>query len=171
MGTVKKAVYKVDNGVDFDEVHFKTDSEQVICGDGKTAEVKLTEIKNDIIKNNKVKTLLVSRNTNVNGLQVIELGFKPKFIRILAVLAGSNCANYNSDGSYDGNRIVCISKYGNDSVAPIYTSNIVHMHSGGAYNSAVISNVSDTGFALDWSGTQTLPGGIVILMKVEVLGG
>jgi len=132
---------------------------------------QLAEIKNDIIKNNKVKTLLVSRNTNVNGLQVIELGFKPKFIRILAVLAGSNCANYNSDGSYDGNRIVCISKYGNDSVAPIYTSNIVHMHSGGAYNSAVISNVSDTGFALDWSGTQTLPGGIVILMKVEALGG
>lgn len=36
MGTVKKAVYKVDNGSDFDEIHFKTDSEQVYMTDGKT---------------------------------------------------------------------------------------------------------------------------------------
>ncbi|GEM_PF-3349913 len=34
MGTVKKAVYKVDNGTDFDEIHFKTDSEQVYMSDG-----------------------------------------------------------------------------------------------------------------------------------------
>jgi|GEM_PF-5860854 len=171
MGVQKKASYKVHNGVDFDEINFKTIASQVKTANGSDVEVQLAEIQNDIIRTNKVKTILVSRNTNVNGLQAIELGFKPKFIRILAVLAGSNCANYNSDGSYDGTTTVCIAKYGDNSVAPISTLNIVHLHSGNAYNTAVISNVSETGFALNWSGTQTLPGGIVILMKVEAIGG
>lgn len=44
MGTIKNAVYKVDNGTDFDEIHFKTKAEQVVCNDGKTVEVRLTEV-------------------------------------------------------------------------------------------------------------------------------
>lgn len=32
MGTIKNAIYKIDNGADFDEIHFKTDSDHVMCG-------------------------------------------------------------------------------------------------------------------------------------------
>lgn len=32
MGTIKNAIYKIDNGTDFDEIHFKTNSDQVMCG-------------------------------------------------------------------------------------------------------------------------------------------
>lgn len=34
MGVKKKATYKVDNGTDFDEIHFKTSAEQVYLADG-----------------------------------------------------------------------------------------------------------------------------------------
>lgn len=47
MGTIKNAVYKVDNGVDFDEIHFKTIAAQVFCNDGKTVESQLAEIMNE----------------------------------------------------------------------------------------------------------------------------
>lgn len=43
MGTIKNAVYKVDNGTDFDEIHFKTKAAQVFCEDGKTVEEQLVE--------------------------------------------------------------------------------------------------------------------------------
>lgn len=46
MGTIKNAVYKVDNGTDFDEIHFKTKAAQVFCNDGKTVESQLAEIVN-----------------------------------------------------------------------------------------------------------------------------
>lgn len=44
MGTIKNAVYKVDNGTDFDEIHFKTKAAQVFCNDGKTVESQLAEM-------------------------------------------------------------------------------------------------------------------------------
>lgn len=47
MGTTKNAVYKVDNGVDFDEIHFRTKAAQVFCNDGKTVESQLAEIMNE----------------------------------------------------------------------------------------------------------------------------
>lgn len=47
MGTIKNAVYKVDNGTDFDEIHFKTKASQVFCNDGKTVESQLAEIMNE----------------------------------------------------------------------------------------------------------------------------
>ncbi|MEG0297690.1 MAG: hypothetical protein RR620_13300 [Clostridium sp.] len=40
---IKNAVYKVDNGSDFDEIHFKTNADQVISKDGKTVEKALDE--------------------------------------------------------------------------------------------------------------------------------
>ncbi|WP_346935301.1 hypothetical protein [Clostridium sp.] len=43
MGTVKNAVYKVDNGTDFDEIHFKTNAEQVGCADGRSVGSHLAE--------------------------------------------------------------------------------------------------------------------------------
>lgn len=38
---VKNAIYQVDNGSGFDEIHFKTKAAQVICEDGLTSEDKL----------------------------------------------------------------------------------------------------------------------------------
>lgn len=59
MGTIKNAVYKVDNGTDFDEIHFKTKAEQVICSNGKTAEAQLAEKVN--------KTYTIYSPTLING--------------------------------------------------------------------------------------------------------
>lgn len=42
--TVKNAVYQVDNGSGFDEIHFKTKAAQVECNDGRTVEDKLKSI-------------------------------------------------------------------------------------------------------------------------------
>lgn len=46
---VKKAIYQVDNGSGFDEIHFKTTAEQVICKDGKSVETSLGEITNEAL--------------------------------------------------------------------------------------------------------------------------
>lgn len=43
MGTIKNAVYKVDNGVDFDEINFKTIASQVKTANGSDVEVQLAE--------------------------------------------------------------------------------------------------------------------------------
>lgn len=40
---IKDAIYQVDNGSGFDEIHFKTKAKQVICQNGKTAEQVLSE--------------------------------------------------------------------------------------------------------------------------------
>ncbi|WP_346877555.1 MULTISPECIES: hypothetical protein [unclassified Clostridium] len=45
MGTIKNAIYKIDNGTDFDEIHFKTKAAQVFCNDGKTVESQLAELR------------------------------------------------------------------------------------------------------------------------------
>lgn len=44
MGTIKNAVYKVDNGVDFDEINFKTIASQVKTANGSDVEVQLADI-------------------------------------------------------------------------------------------------------------------------------
>lgn len=41
---VKNAIYQVDNGNGFDEIHFRTKASQVIFSDGKTAEDKVNFI-------------------------------------------------------------------------------------------------------------------------------
>ena len=38
---IKNAIYRVDNGSDFDEIHFKTNSNQVVFDDGETFQQKL----------------------------------------------------------------------------------------------------------------------------------
>lgn len=42
MGTQQNAIYKVHNGVDFDEMNFKTIAEQVKTSDGSNVEVELS---------------------------------------------------------------------------------------------------------------------------------
>lgn len=41
MGQIKKAIYKVDNGTDFDTIHFETEASQVKTADGSNVETKL----------------------------------------------------------------------------------------------------------------------------------
>lgn len=60
MGTIKNAVYKVDNGVDFDEIHFKTKASQVFCNDGKTVESQLADMMNG--------TVMVKKSINAHNL-------------------------------------------------------------------------------------------------------
>lgn len=38
---IKNAIYQVDNGSGFDEIHFKTKADQVACKNGESAEVAL----------------------------------------------------------------------------------------------------------------------------------
>lgn len=112
------------------------------------------------------KCLIVGRDTNTPGTQKISLGFKPRFISIHAFLHAPNCANYESDGAFDGLYQGCIFKYGENSVAPGYNYNLVFIHSGGAFNSATAKFLDD-GFELEWSVTSSIPTGS-IAMKIEV---
>ncbi|WP_268871539.1 hypothetical protein [Clostridium culturomicium] len=41
---VKNAIYQVDNGSGFDEIHFKTKAAQVMMANGKIAEVEIADI-------------------------------------------------------------------------------------------------------------------------------
>lgn len=41
MGVQKNATYKVHNGIDFDEIHFKTNDTQVTCSDGRNLKTNL----------------------------------------------------------------------------------------------------------------------------------
>lgn len=41
--TIKNAIYQVDNGSGFDEIHFKTKAEQVFCKSGKSIDIELEE--------------------------------------------------------------------------------------------------------------------------------
>lgn len=59
---VKNAIYQVDNGSGFDEIHFKTKASQVVCNDGKTVEVSLAEKVNKLIQT--FKPTLVNGWTN-----------------------------------------------------------------------------------------------------------
>lgn len=68
MGTVKNAIYKVDNGVDFDEIHFRTKASQVVCDDGKILEVKLEEKAN--------KGVIKISPTLLNGWKTLS-GYEP----------------------------------------------------------------------------------------------
>ena len=48
---VKNAVYQVDNGNEFDEIHFKTNASQVYCDNGETVEVNFEKkVNKSIIK-------------------------------------------------------------------------------------------------------------------------
>lgn len=70
MGTIKNAVYKVDNGTDFDEIHFKTKAAQVFCNDGKTVESQLAEKANKAI--NVLTPTLLNGWVNLSGYETMK---------------------------------------------------------------------------------------------------
>ncbi len=167
MGTIKNAVYKVDNGTDFDEIHFKTKAAQVFCNDGKTVEVQLAEINTNVSSLQKKAIRISSRVINTAGLQSYDLGFRPKLVRIHATL--KNNPTYDSDGSFSGTSYATLYRYGNGTlVGNSDMLGIIYLHSGTAYNKAVCG-FTDTGFNLVWEVSGNLPTD-TILMTIEALG-
>lgn len=167
MGTIKNAVYKVDNGTDFDEIHFKTKAAQVFCNDGKTVESQLAEINTNVSSLQKKAIRISSRVINTVGLQSYDLGFRPKLVRIHATL--KNNPKYDSDGSFNGTSYAAIYRYGNGTlVGNSNTIGIIMLHSGSTYNKAMCE-FTDTGFNLNWEVGGALPDD-TILMTIEALG-
>lgn len=176
MGTIKNAVYKLDNGTDFDEIHFKTKAAQVFCNDGKTVESQLAEKANQITLDTtnsnvavlqKRSAIISSRVINTNGTQSFTLGFKPRIVRIHATL--KNSPMYDSEGSYSGNGYATMYRYGNGTlVGNSDTLGVICLHSGTAYNKATCA-FTDTGFNLVWEVFGSLPAD-TILMTIEALG-
>ncbi len=64
---VKNAIYQVDNGSGFDEIHFRTKAEQVVCENGRSVEVNLNEKakKSDLTNG----TIAVKRSERAINLQ------------------------------------------------------------------------------------------------------
>ena len=52
---IKKAIYQVDNGTDFDEIHFKTSASQVYAEDGADIESKISSLQTKVNNGQNVK--------------------------------------------------------------------------------------------------------------------
>ena len=55
---IKKAIYQVDNGTDFDEIHFKTSAEQVYLTSGANVNTAILNLQSELGSN---KTVLESK--------------------------------------------------------------------------------------------------------------
>lgn len=67
MGIIKKAIYKVDNGTDYDDIYFKTSSDQVVNTEtGVTVKADIDEIKQGIASG-ELKGDTWKPNVNING--------------------------------------------------------------------------------------------------------
>ena len=62
---IKNAIYQVDNGTDFDEIHFKTNSKNVYMSNGLTVEDCVVSLQNEIGTN---KSTL---QTNINAIREV----------------------------------------------------------------------------------------------------
>lgn len=62
---IKNAIYQVDNGTDFDEIHFKTNSKNVYMTSGLTVEDSIISLQNEIGTN---KTTL---QNNINAIREV----------------------------------------------------------------------------------------------------
>ena len=64
---IKKAIYQVDNGTDFDEIHFKTSAEQVYLTSGANVNTAILNLQSELGSN---KTVLES---NINTIREVLL--------------------------------------------------------------------------------------------------
>ena len=62
---IKKAIYQVDNGTDFDEIHFKTSAEQVYLASGANVNTAILNLQSELGSN---KTVLES---NINTIREV----------------------------------------------------------------------------------------------------
>ena len=62
---IKKAIYQVDNGTDFDEIHFKTSAEQVYLTSGANVNTAILNLQSELGSN---KTVLES---NINAIREV----------------------------------------------------------------------------------------------------
>ena len=61
---IKKAIYQVDNGTDFDEIHFKTSAEQVYLTSGANVNTAILNLQSEVSAN---KTSILSLQEELNG--------------------------------------------------------------------------------------------------------
>ena len=59
---IKKAIYQVDNGTDFDEIHFKTSAEQVYLTSGANVNTAILSLQSELGTN---------KNTLQNNINAI----------------------------------------------------------------------------------------------------
>ena len=59
---IKKAIYQVDNGTDFDEIHFKTSAEQVYLASGANVNTAILSLQSELGTN---------KNTLQNNINAI----------------------------------------------------------------------------------------------------
>jgi hypothetical protein len=116
----------------------------------------------------KYKTTVVTRSANVYNAQSINLGFRPKFVRIRAGFSVST--QYDSDGAYDGTTGAVVVKCGASNVTASYTGYLVIIHTGSQTNQATAA-FTDTGLTLTWTkgGTSDIPAGTIHMM-IEAWG-
>lgn len=63
---IKNAIYQVDNGADFDEIHFKTNAKQVYMSNGATVEDVVLNLNTQLSGNiTRAKNLLASLSSKV----------------------------------------------------------------------------------------------------------
>ena len=62
---IKKAIYQVDNGTDFDEIHFKTSAEQVYMPNGSDVKTSILSLQEELGAN---KSTLES---NINAIREV----------------------------------------------------------------------------------------------------
>ena len=62
---IKKAIYQVDNGTDFDEIHFKTSAEQVYLTSGANVNTAILNLQSELGSN---KTVL---DSNINAIREV----------------------------------------------------------------------------------------------------
>ena len=164
---VVKLHFKGKGSVLFDNVKL----EEKALSDWCMSEDDLIEIQSRIQNR---KTLVIRRTANLTGTQEIGLGFRPKFVRIIASLAVTSGSTYDSEGTFtlekDGTSSQFVMfKYGSVSTAPnYYSNNIIVLHSGNTYNMASLTSITEVGFVLAWSASGVLPTGDIIF-KVEAI--
>ena len=62
---IKKAIYQIDNGANFDEIHFKTSAEQVYMPDGSDVKTSILSLQNELSTN---KSTL---QNNINAIREV----------------------------------------------------------------------------------------------------
>ena len=111
------------------------------------------------------KSTTATHAVNSAGAQAIALGFSPKFVRIRTRFTGTNFANYDCDGSFDGAGYGAVYTLGNGTTPPATTNvSIIYMHSGSAENYATCTFTA-TGITLTWIGSGFPSGNFV--MSIE----
>lgn len=127
----------------------------------------LTSVNGTGLMVTRIKQIHVQRTANAGaGTQVITVPFYSKYVRCTTFLSGTANKWYHSDGVYDevGNQMAMM-EYGDGTNGQTYQYNtFVAMHSGGAYNFAAITGITNTSITLTWSQVGTIGAGTINML-------